>query len=361
MQCAHGHEIQHRMQPRSNAMNTKTKTTKHCTRWNELGRFRFRFERTARWMGYGFIRRKSAHFLDFNQMQFAFQTPQTRELTLTLSFVCDRQWCRLLSTGPFSQLAFGAVRFAIASANGPMILMVAVVYLLRNERREERKLLGKCANCVLADAKKCGRTYQWHVDWRIRDIMPIESRSYSIFPRGILIVVPMRRRLFANMLIVSMFAAMSLRFIVRWWRRRRRWRRGRRLDAWTIFSKSMTILWRRWYDRNDFISFWHRRIFIKTITPRLRSTAIEYGNLHVGRWGGMPTAIPLIPFVRISVDIATRFLCIVWAGRLRSIVAGMMFCVMWIRFAFRGANTFRFAAAHYASLLWGAFGCAAWI
>lgn len=50
--------------------------------------------------------------------------------------------------------------------------------------------------------------YQWHIDWRIWNIVPIESGSYSIFPRGIRLIVPMRCTLFADMLIVSMFAAM---------------------------------------------------------------------------------------------------------------------------------------------------------
>lgn len=186
--------------------------------------------------------------------------------------------------------------------------------------------------------------------------MSIKSRPYSIFPRGILIVVPMRWLVASdNVLIVSMFAAMSLSFqcfVVR--------RRRRRLNAYTIFSKSMTILWRRWYDRNDFIFFWHRRNFIKT-TFRLDAAAIEYGYLHIGSGRRLPPAIPLFPFVRISVDISTEFLRIgVGVGR-RHVVGGMMFCVMLMRFAFRRTNAFRFAAAHYASLLWTAFGWTAWI
>lgn len=206
--------------------------------------------------------------------------------------------------------------------------------------------------------------YQWHIDWRIWNIVPIESWSYSIFPRGIRLIVSMRCTLIGNMLIVSMFAAMPhiamvicLGFVVQ----RRRWQR--RLNAYTIFSKSMTILWRRWYDRNDFIFFWHRRIFIKT-TSGVHDSAVECGNWHIDRGGRMPTAIPLISFVCISVDVSTWFLCIVCQ---RFIVGGdssgemMVFCVMLIRFAFRRTNTLWFAATHYASLLWTAFGCGAWI
>lgn len=130
----------------------------------------------------------------------------------------------------------------------------------------------------------------------------------------------------------------------------------------------MTILWRRWYDRNDFIFFWHRRIFIKTTSRALRllhtATAIEYGNLHIGRrCGRMPAAIPLIPFVCISVDVSSWFLCIVCLRLCpcRCIGEMLMFCVMLIWFAFWRTNTFRFAASHYASFLWTTFGWTAWI
>lgn len=191
-------------------------------------------------------------------------------------------------------------------------------------------------------------TYHWHIDWRIWNIMSIKSRSYSIFPRGILIVVPMRWLIAANIvLIVSMFAAMSHIAMLNFLCSVVRWRR-RRFNAYAILSKSMTILWRRWYDRNDFIFFWHRRIFIKT-TFRLDTTAIEYGNLHIGSVRCMPSAIPLFSFVRISVDISTGLLCI------------MLFCVMLIWFAFWRTNAFWFAATHYASLLWTTFGWTAWI